>query len=226
MVGYFLKALRQLSDRRARRVLWLGLLAATCAFAALWGAVGYALSVTEVFDAWYMIPLKWVIDLLGGVTVLWLTWVLFPGVATFVMSFLLEGVAEAVEARHYPDLPPAPGQGLGRTLIAALRFLATMVALNLVLLVFMLFAPVFPFVFYCVNGYLLGREYFELVALRRLDPAAAWTMRRRYRGRVFLAGVFVAVLLTVPGVNLVAPVIATAAMIHLFQAARTAEPTA
>jgi uncharacterized protein involved in cysteine biosynthesis len=75
-------------------------------------------------------------------------------------------------------------------------------------------------VFYAVNGYLLGREYFELVALRRVDATEAEAMRSRFRGRMFLAGLVTAFLLTVPFVNLVAPIIGTAAMVHLFEAWR------
>ena len=93
----------------------------------------------------------------------------------------------------------------------------------MVLLVFLLLGPLFllgpliPFVFYAVNGYLLGREYFELVAMRRLDPDAARRLRRAHRGELFVAGVVMAFLLTLPVVNLLAPVVITAAMVHLFE---------
>jgi uncharacterized protein involved in cysteine biosynthesis len=68
-----------------------------------------------------------------------------------------------------------------------------------------------------VNGYLLSCEYFELVALRRLEAGDVRSLRKAYGGPLFMAGVLIAFLLTVPLVNLVAPVIGTAAMVHLFQ---------
>src|SRR5690606_4741546 len=77
-----------------------------------------------------------------------------------------------------------------------------------------------PVLFYGLNGYLLGREYFEAVALRRLDEGRTRVLRRARGGQVFLAGVVIAVLMTVPLVNLVAPVIATAFMVHLFEGMR------
>ena len=104
-----------------------------------------------------------------------------------------------------------------KILAGSARFLAIVVALNLVALVFLLVPPLFPFVFYGINGYLLGREYYELVALRRLSPQAAHALRRAHAGRVSAAGVAIAFLLTVPFVNLVAPIIGTAAMVHLFE---------
>ena len=80
------------------------------------------------------------------------------------------------------------------------------------------------FVFLGPSGYLFGREYFEVVALRRLDRTAAWTTRRRYAGRIFLAGAAIAGMFLVPFVNLVAPVVATAFMVHLFEGLRPIEP--
>jgi len=66
--------------------------------------------------------------------------------------------------------------------------------------------------------FLLGREYFEVVALRRLDAAATRAARNRFGLRVFLGGVMIAALFSLPLVNLVAPVIATAFMVHVFEA--------
>mgnify|MGYP006433068489 FL=1 len=81
----------------------------------------------------------------------------------------------------------------------------------------LLAGPLFPFVFYSVNGYLLGREYFELVALRRLGPAEATALRKRNGFKLFMTGALIAFLLTVPVVNLLAPIIATGMMVHLFE---------
>jgi uncharacterized protein involved in cysteine biosynthesis len=99
-----------------------------------------------------------------------------------------------------------------------------MVALNLVILVFLPFAPIFPFVFYGVNGYLLGREYFELVAMRRAPSAEASALRRRHRLQAFATGLVIAALLTVPFINLLAPLLGTAAMVHVFEGLRERRP--
>jgi uncharacterized protein involved in cysteine biosynthesis len=75
-------------------------------------------------------------------------------------------------------------------------------------------------IYLALNGYLLGREYFELVAGRRLPWSKVVGLRRRVRGRLWLAGVAIALLLTVPVFNLVAPVVAIAFMVHLFEGLR------
>ena len=80
--------------------------------------------------------------------------------------------------------------------------------------------PLNLFVFYGLNGYLLGREYFELVAVRRFDVTVVGRLRRRYRGKVFMAGVVIAFLLSLPLINIVMPVVATAFMVHVFEDVR------
>jgi uncharacterized protein involved in cysteine biosynthesis len=218
LIPAFSRGLAQLSDPRIRHVVWFAIAAAGIVFALLWGAVGTLLGATSVFSIGW---LEWAVDLLGGLATLLLTWFLFPAVISVVIGLFLEDIVAAVEARHFPDLPVPEKQSLWPTVIVALRYLAVLVALNLVLLVFLLLGPLFPFVFYSVNGYLLGREYFELVAMRRLGADAARQLRRAHRGELFLAGVVMAFLLTVPVVNLLAPVVITAAMVHLINGWRT-----
>jgi uncharacterized protein involved in cysteine biosynthesis len=215
MLSAFAKAVAQLDDPAIRRVLWLGLGAALLVFALVWLGAGYLIArLPSLAIGW----LDALIGFLGGAAVLIVTWFLFPGVISAVSALLLEGVADAVEARHYPSLPKTAGQSLVSSLASSLRFLGAIVGLNLLLLPFLLLPPVFPFVFYSVNGYLLGREYFEIVALRRLEPGAARALRKAHGARVFATGAAVAFLLTVPLINLLAPVVATAAMVHLFHA--------
>ena len=86
--------------------------------------------------------------------------------------------------------------------------------------------PVNFFVFYALNGYLIGREFFELVAHRRMDPVQAQYLRRSFSGQVFLAGAVIAVMMTIPIFNLVAPVIGAAAMVFLFEKWRNRVETA
>ena len=221
MFAAFLKAFGQLADGTTRRLIWLSLGAAIAVFAALWLMIGTAIESTELFASGW---LETIVDVLGWAATLVLTWFLFPAVFTVIASLFLERVAGATEARHYADLPEAPGARLGAALGATAGFLAAMVVLNLVMLIFLLIPPLFPFVFYGVNGYLLGREFFELVALRRIGLEEVRHLRKAHRGRLFLAGIVIAFLFTVPGLNLVAPVIATAAMVHLFENFRRIPP--
>lgn len=219
MIDAFIKAIRQLGDPAIRRVLWIGIGVSLAVFAVLWSAVGYLLTQTTLFQTGW---LDTAVDALGGIATLAISWFLFPVVISAFVGLFLEGIAEAVERRHYPALTPARDIPFGEALAGSAKFLGITLALNLVVLLFLIVPPVFPFVFYGVNGYLLSREYFEVVAARRMSAPAAREMRRKHMRRLFLAGLVVAFLLTVPIVNLLAPIVGTAAMVHIFHRLRGA----
>ena len=217
MISAFFRAFSQFGDPAFRRPLWLSLGLSVLVFVALWTGIGIVLARTSFFD---MVWLDWAVDALGGIATLVLTWVLFPAVVTAILSLFLERIAAAVEARHYPTLPPPRTQPLGEAVLGALAFLAIAIALNLLVLPLYLVPGVNLVAFVLLNGYLLGREYYGLVAPRRLDPEAARALWRRIRLSAVLTGAAIALLATVPLVNLAVPVIAAAAMTHRFESWR------
>ena len=215
MVFALSRAFANLFAPALRRVVGLSLALALASFAVLWATLAVVLDQSARFG-WR--PLDWLVDLFGAIAVLALSWLLFPAIATMVMGFFLDRIAGAVEALDYPGHPPARHASITETTLTTLRLMGLTILLNLLALpVYVLIPGINFFVFLSLNGYLFGREYFEVVALRRLDPTAARAARHRFAGRVFLGGVVIAVSFAVPLVNLVAPVIATALMVHLFE---------
>lgn len=218
----FLKAVAQISDPRFRRVLWLG----------LGLTLGLLIGVTALFVGavqWIVpgtVALPWIgeIHFLGELfsaaaiaLMLFLSIFLMVPVASAFTGFFLEDVAAAVEARHYPDLPPVPRIGVYESFKDGINFMGVIVAVNLAaLLLYFMVGPFAPVLFWAVNGYLLGREYFQLVAMRRLGRKGAVALRRRNGGRIWLAGMLMAVPLTVPVLNLFVPVFGVATFTHLF----------
>lgn len=235
MLAAFLKALGQVpTDRRLRKVLWRSIGLSIVVFAALWvgawwgldwagGALGGSLAEGGIWQT----LIEWLVSLGGLAAVLIASFLLFPAVITVVLSLFVDEVAAAVEARHYPDLPAVREQPILEALQDVLGLAAATVVLNLLVLpIYLLLSLVPPlnlFVFYALNGYLLGREYFEQVAVRRLSRPEVQALRGRRRGRLTLAGVLIALMLTIPIVNLVMPVVATAFMLHVFERLRTRE---
>lgn len=217
MFSAFVKAVGQLGDRRILRLVLGSVALSAAVFAALWGTVTYLLRHTRLFETTW---LEWGIDALGGAATLALSWLLFPAVVSVTIAFFLDGVAAAVDARHYPGRDAPRRQTVAEIVAGSARFVVVLVALNLLALGFLVVPPLFPFVFLAINGYLLGREYFELVALRRLSPTAAEALRRAHVWKVTAAGVVIAMLCTVPLANLVAPIVGTAAMVHIFEGVR------
>lgn len=218
MFTAWFRASTQLFDPRIVRMLGYSVLLSVAIFAALWIAIAWVLASTAL-SSWTL--LERLNDLLGGIATVVSTYFLFPVVVSAMVGLWLDSVARAVEMRHYPGRTPK-GIGVVAGTLAALRFLAKALLVNLALLLF-LFVPVLhPFAWIGANAWLLSQEYFELVALRHLAPHAARALRKEHRLHLFLAGLVAAALFAIPVVNLVAPVITTMAMVHLFERLRPA----
>jgi uncharacterized protein involved in cysteine biosynthesis len=185
-----------------------------------------AVAWTEIWGigwliGWFSGIAQWVAGIVFLSSVMFATLVLFPAVITIIVGFFLEDVVNAVEVRQYPDLPPARPQPVSEVLATTVKFAATVIALNVfflpVYLILLFVPPLALALYYVLNGYLVSREYYELVALRRLAPGPARRLRRAHRGRVLLAGIVVVFIMTIPIVNFITPVLATAFMVHVFQ---------
>ncbi len=213
MIRAFTLGLDDLLLPAGRRLVGMAIVLAAVAFAALFAGVETAIG-SAGGPGW----LHSLLSVLGGLATIAVTWILFPAVATFFVSLLLDRFVAAVEARHYPS-DPGRDLPLVTAIVAAARFAVVSIAINLIALplylVLLLIPVLLPVAFYAVNGYLLGREYFELAAHRHMPPGAARVLRAEHRWLVFGFGVGIAFLFTVPFVNLVAPVLAAAAMTHL-----------
>jgi CysZ protein len=214
MIRALVLAFGQLTDPPSRRVVWIGVLGAILGF------IGLAVGIGVLLNAFAAVGIAWIDELIpvaGGLASFLLAWLLFPAAVITVSSLLLDDVVDRVEARHYPHLGTAPRLSWLTGVGSALRLALIVVAINLLALPLYLFAPGLNLVvYYGINGYLLGREYFELVANRRLGIADARVLRRRHPMRPFLAGVLIAFLSSVPLINLFLPVIAGALMVHVF----------
>lgn len=218
----FFKALGQLGDRRFRRVVLLGVLLALALLFAV-----YALFLQLV---WWLSPDQIDLPLIGPITGMdtllgWTSILFMIGLSIFLMvpvasaftGLFLEDVADAVEDRHYPQLPPATPLTLAEGLRQSVNFLGLVIAVNTgALFLYPFLGPAIPFGFWAVNGFLLGREYFSLVALRRLPASEVKAMRRRNRWTLWAAGTLMAAPLSVPFVNLVIPVLGVATFTHIY----------
>lgn len=218
----FLKALGQMGDRRFRRVLFLGI-GLTLALLVLIYALFLTLLTQSVGDT-TVLPVigevTWLGDLLGWGSLflmLFLSTFLMVPVASAITSFFLDEVASAVEARHYPQLPPVKPVGFYDSLRDTINFLGVLIGANIVAIALYIFLPFAAvFIFWALNGLLLGREYYFIAAMRRVGREGAKQRRRAHFGTIWLAGCLMAVPLTVPLVNLFIPILGAATFTHLF----------
>ena len=218
----FSKAISQLADPRFRRVLGWGI---GLTFALLVGAYAALLVLINTFAPDVItLPLigevRWINDLLTGASTLLmiiLSVFLMVPVASAFTSLFLDDVAQAVEDVHYPALPPVESVAWYDGLRDSINFLGILIGANiLALILYVMLPPFAPIIFWLLNGYLLGREYFQLVAMRRMDRAAAKEMFRQNSGQIWVAGALMAMPLSVPLVNLLIPVLGAATFTHLF----------
>lgn len=222
ILNAFFAALGQLGDARFRSVLLRGvgltilLLVVACAVA-IWGInalAGQEISLPFVGDV------PWLNDVLnysGIFLVLILPVFLMVPVASAITSMFLDEVAQAVEDRHYPNLTPVPSVPIWDALLDSLGFLGVLIVANvLALVLYALFTPLAPFIFWGMNGFLLGREYFTLAAMRRIGRDGARALRARHAGTIWVAGTLMAIPLSIPLVNLVIPIIGAATFTHIF----------
>ena len=144
-------------------------------------------------------------------------------VAMIVIGVFLDEIANEVDKHYYPEAGPSRRVPLIENLNSALGLAALAAVLNLIALPLYIFLPGLNLVLYFVlNGSLIGREYYLLVAARRLDPEGSRAMRRQHGVSIFLGGCLIAVLLLVPGVNFVSPLFGTALFVHLIENWRNA----
>lgn len=224
ILSSFLKALSQAADSRFRSVLALGLALTLGLLVALW-------VVTIELVRWLTpdtLTLPWLGEVnwldtaasAGSVLLLLLaSTVLMVPVASAFTGLFLDRIAQAVETRHYPALPAARTQGMTESTFGALGFFGLIIAANLIALAIWPFTgPLAPLLFWALNGFLLGREYFTLAALRHLSPDQAKRLYRANRLTVWIAGTLMAAPLSVPLMNLFIPVLGAATFTHIFHA--------
>ena len=227
MLNDLSRAVAQMREPRLIKPFVLSLVCAALLMGLLVAAAFWALGSIEVSTGGLFgfsvidKAIGWLIDSAAFALAVIFALMLFPAAAVGLQSLFLDAVADGVEAKHYPHLPPARKQRVTEIVWTALRLTLVMLGMNILLLfvwlLLIVIAPPFaPAPFYIVNSYLLGREYFELAALRRMTPLEATLLRKRKLGWNMADGFVLTLLFTIPIVNLAGPIVGAAYMTHRF----------
>jgi CysZ protein len=205
-------ALRDILSPPFRGVLIKALALTVALLVVLW------LALEWLFAHFVVTPWPWLdtaLDVMTGVGLLVGLGFLVAPVAALFAGLFLDEIAEVVERTHYPADPQGRPQPLLLSLVTAMKFLGVVLLVNAIALPLVLILGFGFLIFLGANAYLLGREYFELAALRRHDELTARRLRQQNAGTIFAAGILIAAFLAIPIVNLLAPLFATAFMVHL-----------
>jgi len=222
----FLKSIAQFDDPKFRRVLWrgLGLTIALLIAACLLVNFGINQLLSSAWAANLIGDQSWLGALIniGGVlfTIALSIWLMVP-VTSAIIALFLDEVAQAVEARHYPHLPKQTATKLQDQILVGIRFLGILLLANVGALILSMIVPLLaPFVFWATNGYLMGREYFQMAAMRRMPRAQAQELFQRHQGSIWIAGILMAIPMSIPLVGLFIPILGAATFTHQFERLR------
>jgi CysZ protein len=212
MLAAATRAFNQIFTPPFRTVLWKAIGLTLLLLAALWAALQGLLN--------YFVVVPWpgvetAISILTGLGLLvGLGFALAPVTSLFAGLFL-DDIAELVERTDYPRDAPGEAMPMVRSIVTAIRFFGVVLLVNLFALPLVLFLGFGYVIFFIANGYLLGREYFEMVAMRFSDKSAVAALRQRNGARIFTAGLLIAGFMAVPLLNILTPLFATAFMVHM-----------
>ncbi len=212
MLEAAIAAIRQILTPPFRNVLYKSL-GMTFVFLALaWiGLDKLALSFVAVSHPW----LQTILTIATGAGLIFILAFLIAPLSILVAGLFLDDLAEHVEQEVYPDGRTGRPLPAGQALFMAMRFAAVSASVNLLALMLLFVPGVNAVAFLLANAYLFGREYFFLAATRFRSIEEAEDMRRRYGPQLFLAGLFIAGFVAVPGLNLLTPLFGVAFMVRI-----------
>lgn len=209
------RAFQSLRDPRLFVVVIKGVIGSIALLAVLVGVAWVLLGTMHWAVQGWAQWLEWLFDVLAGLGIAYIALLLFPPLVLAFSGFLQDDISAAVEARYYPQLPPPRQRGWTEDVGGSVKLALRALGWNILCLPLFFLPIIGQAIWLVINGSLLGREYAETIALRRLPPQEAALLVRSYRGRLTLAGMALAGLALVPFLNMLAPVLGTAFMTHV-----------
>jgi CysZ protein len=210
------RALSQLTDPALFGVLWRSVLLSALFFAVL---LAGAIAAVHHFATGHGL-LPWVLDALGSVAAALLAMWLFLPVAATIGSFYFERIARAVERHFYPHLPPAKAAPVMEQIRLSVGVGLRVLGLNLLALLLTLVLPGIGIpIGWMIASWAMGRGMFVAVAMRRLNRADTELLYRAVRPVALAQGAVMAAAAYFPLLNLLIPVVGTAAMVHVLDLA-------
>ena len=160
-------------------------------------------------DSWWMNTIEWSIRVLGILIIFVMIFFAFGSVQTAFLGLFLDDVVTATRDKNHPTIQLGAPPPFSKSSWASAQFLTLSLSVNALILPIVLIGWFLPplglIVQLIANGYLFGKEYEDIIAIRfqtenRLDP-----LKRT------IFGTATAALFLVPVLNFVAPVISAAA---------------
>lgn len=227
MLDAAIKALAQMLSPPMRAILWRAIGLALVLIAALafglqrlmsWFATSGGVWLEGTVGAsWHSSIdwLTWIVSIAAGLGIVFGAVFLMPAITALVASFFVDDIADIVEREHYPAERPGEALPFTLSMVEGVKTALLTIVVYLIALPLLLFAGIGFIIFFIATAWLLGREYFQLAAMRFRSPEEARAMRRANAPTVFTAGLFIAAFVSIPIVNLATPLFGMAMMVHM-----------
>ena len=227
MLDAAVKALSQIISPPMRSILWRSIALALVLITVLAIGLQRLLSFLATYgEGWgeamlgpsFHAPLNvlaWIVSIAAGLGVVLGGIFLMPAITSLVASVFVDEVADHVEREHYPAEHPGTALPFGLAMQEGIKTALLTIMVYLIALPFVFVAGAGFLAFFIATAWLLGREYFELAAMRFRPPAEAKAMRKQNAALVFTAGLIIAAFVSIPIVNLATPLFGMAFMVHM-----------
>lgn len=227
MLDAAIKALSQMLSPPMRSILWrsigLALVLIVVLAIGLQRLLSWFATYGEVWlegllgPSWHtsLDVLAWIISIAAGLGVVFGSVFLMPAITSLVASFFVDDVADIVEREYYPAERPGTALPFNQAIAEGIKTALLTILVYLIALPLVFLAGAGFLVFFLAAAWLLGREYFELAAMRFRSPEDAKAMRRDNAATIFTAGLFIAAFVSIPVVNLATPIFGMAFMVHM-----------
>jgi len=227
MLDAAVKALAQILSPPMRSILWrsIGLALVLITVLAIglqrllsWFATSGEGWLAAMLGPGFQTPLNvlaWIVSIAAGLGVVFGAVFLMPVITSLVASLFVDEVAGHVETEYYPAERPGTALPLGIAMTEGVKTAVLTILVYLIALPFVFVAGAGFIAFFIATAWLLGREYFQLAAMRFRAPAEAKAMRRDNAATVFTAGLVIAAFVSIPIVNLATPIFGMAFMVHM-----------
>jgi CysZ protein len=227
MLDAAVKALSQILSPPMRSILWrsIGLALVLIVVLAIglqrllsWFAVSGEVWAEAMLGPGFHTPLNilaWIVSIAAGFGIVFGAVFLMPAITSLVASVFVDEIADHVEREHYPAERPGTALSFGLAMTEGLKTALLTILVYLIALPFVFLAGAGFIAFFVATAWLLGREYFELAAMRFRPPTEAKAMRKQNAATIFAAGLVIAAFVSIPIVNLATPLFGMAFMVHL-----------
>lgn len=196
------------------RILILAMLLNAVFIAAIIGLIYVGLNAITI------VSLGWLDSLIdnGVISIaIWLSAFIYPLLLPLIISFFDTAIASVIEEREYPQIP-TPQPPFWPNFAEDVRFTVKVLVINLIMIPLYFIPIINIFAYYGVNGHLLGREFFHVIAGRHIERDLGRLWAARYAITILGLGGLITFASTLPFVNLIAPILGVASMVHMFHA--------